>query len=101
MDKIHIVIPARFKSSRLPGKPLKKILGKEMIVRVADICAKVLSKEQIIIATDHLSIKAVCNKFGYKSLLTPKNCKTGTDRVFHVAKKIKSNFFVNVRETNL
>ena len=97
MDNIHIIIPARFKSSRLPGKPLKKILGKEMIVRVADICAKVISKKKIIIATDHLSIKAICNKFGYKSLLTPKNCKTGTDRVFYVAKKIKSNFFVNVQ----
>ena len=46
MDNIHIIIPARFKSSRLPGKPLKKILGKEMIVRVADICAKVISKKK-------------------------------------------------------
>lgn len=97
MNNIHIIIPARYKSSRLPGKPLKKILGKEMIVRVADICSKVLSKKQIIIATDNLSIQAACSKFGYKSLLTPKNCKTGTDRVFHVAKKIKSNFFVNVQ----
>lgn len=97
MPRIHIIIPARYKSSRLPGKPLKKILGKEMVIRVADICAKTIPKKQIIVATDNLSIRNVCKKFGYESLLTPKSCKTGSDRVFHVAKKIKSNFFVNVQ----
>ena len=97
MDKTHIIIPARFQSSRLPGKPLKKILGKEMVIRVADICSKILPKKQILVATDNLMIKNICKKFGYNSILTPKNCKTGTDRVFHVAKKIKSNFFVNVQ----
>ena len=57
MPKNHIIIPARYNSTRFPGKPLKKILGKEMVVRVADICAKVISKDQITIATDNFLIK--------------------------------------------
>lgn len=97
MDKTYIIIPARYQSSRLPGKPLKKILGKEMVIRVADICSKIFPKKQILVATDNFTIKNVCKKFGYNSILTPKNCKTGTDRVFHAAKKIKSNIFVNVQ----
>ena len=44
MSKNHIIIPARYNSTRFPGKAFKKILGKEMVVRVADICAKVISK---------------------------------------------------------
>ena len=47
-----IVIPARYKSSRFPGKPLAKILGKTMINRVWEICTKVLPKKKNIIATD-------------------------------------------------
>mgnify|MGYP006104215301 CR=1 FL=1 len=97
MTNAHIIIPARFKSSRFPGKPLKKILGKEMIIRVAEICAKIISLKKIIIATDSVPIMKVCQKYGYQSLITPKNCKTGTDRVFHVAKKIKSDFYINVQ----
>ncbi len=97
MHKIQIIIPARYQSSRLPGKPLKKILGKEMIIRVADICSKILPKKQILVATDNILIKDICEKFDYRSVLTPKKCKTGTDRVFYAAKKFKSNFFVNVQ----
>ena len=44
MTKIIIIIPARFKSSRFPGKPLKKILDKPMIIRVAEKCVKVVDK---------------------------------------------------------
>ena len=44
MKEVSIIIPARFKSSRFPGKPLAKILGKEMILRVCDICKKVIKK---------------------------------------------------------
>ena len=57
MKNIKIVIPARYKSSRLPGKPLIKILGKEMIVRVSEICAKIFGKKEVVIATDDKRIK--------------------------------------------
>ena len=97
VTKFKIVIPARFKSSRLPGKPLKKILGKEMIIRVAEICKKVANKEDIIIATDHTKIKKICEKRNFKTVMTSKNCKTGTDRVFQAVKNIKNSFFINVQ----
>ncbi len=94
MSRVKIIIPARYSSTRLPGKPLKKILGKEMIIRVADICSKTLNKRDVIIATDNFLIKKTCENYNFKSVLTPKKCKTGTDRVFFAAKKIKSDFYV-------
>ena len=51
--KIVIIIPARYGSSRYKGKPLVKILNREMILRVADICAKVTGKKNLYIATDN------------------------------------------------
>ena len=64
MNNISIVIPARYNSSRFPGKPLAKILGKEMIVRVCDICSKVLKRKNIYVATDDNRISAVVKKKG-------------------------------------
>ena len=52
MKKVVIIIPARFGSSRYRGKPLVKILNREMVLRVADICAKVVGKKNLFIATD-------------------------------------------------
>ena len=48
MKKIKIIIPARFKSSRLPGKPIIKILGKEMIIKVSEICSKLFGKKLLL-----------------------------------------------------
>ncbi len=98
MKKINIIIPARFGSSRFPGKPLVKILGKELILRVADQCAKVFTKRNVYIATDDKRINDLCKKHNFKTIITPKNCKTGTDRIFFAAKEIgKSDFFINVQ----
>ena len=58
MKNIIIVIPARFKSTRFPGKPLANILGKPMILRVAEI-AKVKEVEEIIVATENKKIANV------------------------------------------
>ena len=55
--KTVIIIPARYGSSRYKGKPLVKILNREMILRVADICSKVVKKEFLYIATDHKNSK--------------------------------------------
>ena len=83
---VSIVIPARFNSSRYKGKPLVKILGREMILRVADICAKVLDKKNIFIATDSKKISKIVSRAGYNFLMTSKKCLTGTDRVAEAAK---------------
>ena len=95
--KYIVVIPARYKSKRLPGKPLANIGGLPMIVRTYNQCAKVVSKDKIVVATDNLKIKNVCNEYNIKSIITSNKCLTGTDRVAEVAKKIKCNFYVNVQ----
>ena len=92
-----IVIPARYKSSRLPGKPLLDILGKSMIRRVWEQSIKASSKDKVIVATDDKRIFNHCNKFNIKCMITSKKCKTGTDRVAEIAKKINSEIYINVQ----
>ena len=94
--KITIIIPARYGSSRYKGKPLVKILGKEMILRVADICEKI-KIANVFIATDSKKIANVAKKNGHSYIMTSKNCLTGTDRVAEASKKIKSKMFINVQ----
>ena len=95
--KYLIVIPARYKSERLPGKPLADIGGLPMIVRTYNQCKKVVSKDKIIVATDNLKIKKVCEKYKIKTIMTSTKCLTGTDRVAEVSKKINCNFYINVQ----
>ena len=97
MKKIIIVIPARYASKRFPGKPLAKILGIPMIVRVATIAKKVKGINAIVIATDDKKIVKVCKKYNLEYLMTSKNCLTGTDRLSEVAKKIKADVYVNLQ----
>ena len=78
---VSIVIPARYGSSRYRGKPLVKFLNREMILRVADICANVVKKKNLFIATDSNKISNVVKKAGYNFIITSKKCLTGTDRV--------------------
>ena len=93
----YLVIPARFKSKRLPGKPLLDICGLPMIIRTYRQCAKVIPKSRILVATDDLRIKKVCKKENIKIVMTSKNCLTGTDRIAEVAKKYKAKFYLNVQ----
>ena len=95
--KFIVVIPARYKSKRLPGKPLANIGGLPMIVRTYNQCKKVVKKDQIIVATDSVKIKKVCDKYKINSLITSSKCLTGTDRVAEVAKKINCSFYINVQ----
>jgi len=95
--KPTIIIPARYGSSRYKGKPLVKILGREMVLRVADISKKVSGKENLYIATDSKKIQNVVKKAGYKSIMTSRKCLTGTDRVAEASKKINSKIFINVQ----
>lgn len=94
---LSIVIPARYGSSRFKGKPLAKILNREMILRVADICSKVVSKKNLFIATDSTKIANVVKKAQYQVIMTSSKCLTGTDRIAEASKKIKSKFIINVQ----
>ena len=95
--KYIIVIPARYKSKRLRGKPLATIGKLPMIVRTYNQCVKVVSKNKIIVATDSYKIKKVCDEYKIRTMITSNKCLTGTDRVAEVAKKIKCNFYINVQ----
>ena len=92
-----IVIPARYKSSRLKGKPLLDLNGVPMIIRTYRQCLKAVSAKKIYIATDNNLIKKVCNKEGAQVIMTSRNCLTGTDRVAEVSKKIHATTYINVQ----
>lgn len=92
-----VVIPARFESSRFPGKPLIDIKGKSMIKRVWEKCVEASSEENVIIATDDRRIEEHCSIHQMETIITSEECLTGTDRVAEVAKKIEADFYVNVQ----
>lgn len=83
--KTLCVIPARYASTRLPGKPLKDIAGKPMICRVYKRALKAQSMSEVLVATDDERILAVVKEHGGKAMLTAKNHPTGTDRLAEVA----------------
>ncbi len=80
----YVVIPARFASSRLPGKPLLDIAGKPMVVQVALQAANSQAK-QCVIATDHLPIVEAVHAHGFHAVMTRADHASGTDRIAEVA----------------
>ena len=82
-----VVIPARYASARLPGKPLLDIGGKPMVVRVAEQAAKSGASE-IVIATDFEKILSACEAHNFKAVMTRLDHASGTDRIAEVAQKL-------------
>ena len=83
--KTHIVIPARFKSTRLPGKPLLTIHGKPMILWVAEKAKLADFVDDMCIATDDEAIAKVCIEAGFDVVMTSNAHASGTDRLAEVA----------------
>tara|TARA_B100001250_G_scaffold226032_1_gene193907 strand:+ start:586 stop:1323 length:738 start_codon:yes stop_codon:yes gene_type:complete len=93
-----VIIPARYKSSRLPGKPLIDLLGKPMIIWVAEIASQAVGISNVFIATDDNRIANAVNQKGYKYIMTSSSCLTGTDRVAEASLGLKNyDIFVNVQ----
>ena len=92
-----VVIPARYKSSRFPGKPLAKINGKEMILHVAEKAEQAVGKENVYIATENSKIANIVKQAGYNVVITSDSCLTGTDRVAESSYEINADIFVNVQ----
>ncbi|WP_180176139.1 MULTISPECIES: 3-deoxy-manno-octulosonate cytidylyltransferase [unclassified Acinetobacter] len=82
----HIVIPARFASSRLPGKPLLEIHGRPMILRVVDQAKKVAGFDDLCVATDDERIAEVCRAEDVDVVITSADHPSGTDRLSEVAR---------------
>lgn len=92
-----IVIPARYKSSRFPGKPLVELNGKPMIQWVVELSAKTVGEENVYVATEDKRIADVVTKLGYKAVMTSDTCLTGTDRLAEFADKVKADIYINVQ----
>ncbi len=95
--KIIGVIPARYESSRFPGKPLADICGKPMIWWVYQQCIKVEDFDSVYVATDDKRIFDVCMSLDIRVIMTSDMHKTGTDRVGEVAGKIPADLIVNIQ----
>ena len=95
--KIIGVIPARYKSSRFPGKPLVDICGKPMIWWVYQQAKKVKEFDEVYIATDDERIKAACEEHTMNVIMTSDKHETGSDRVAEVAAKVEGDLFVNIQ----
>lgn len=92
-----VVIPARYVSSRLPGKPLVDLCGTPMIVRTYRRCALAAPAERICVATEDDRIRHVCESAGIRTVMTSADCLTGTDRVAQVAENIAADTYINVQ----
>lgn len=95
--KIIGVIPARYKSSRFPGKPLADICGKPMIWWVYQQCIKVSDFTDVYVATDDQQIFDKCNELNINVIMTSDKHPTGTDRIGEVARKISADLIVNIQ----
>jgi 3-deoxy-manno-octulosonate cytidylyltransferase (CMP-KDO synthetase) len=94
---VRIVIPARFGSSRFPGKPLAEILGKTMIQWVWEAVVKNRHGARVIVATDDRRIQEVALGFGAEVWLTSSSHPSGTDRMAEVAKGVDGDLWINTQ----
>lgn len=91
------VIPARYGSTRLPGKPLISIAGTPLILRVLHGVQRCKKIDRVIVATDDERIADVVRSAGGEAMMTPSDLPTGGDRVAYVAREIPSDIVINVQ----
>jgi 3-deoxy-manno-octulosonate cytidylyltransferase (CMP-KDO synthetase) len=91
------VIPARYASTRFPGKPLTMIAGKSMIERVVERVRQASLVSRVVVATEDPRIKSAVEAFGGEAIITRSDHRTGTDRVAEVATHLPAEIYVNVQ----
>lgn len=91
------LIPARYQSSRFPGKPLVKLLGKPMVIWVAQLTAEALGKENVYVVTDSGEIGRAVEDAGFSAIMSSQNALTGTDRLWEAAQQVRADIYVNVQ----
>ncbi|MCY1356640.1 3-deoxy-manno-octulosonate cytidylyltransferase [compost metagenome] len=96
-DRIAIVIPARFGSTRLPGKPLADILGKPMVQHVYDRARQVPGIHAVLVATDDTRVAEVVKGFGGKCVMTSPDHPSGTDRLAEVMAHVPADIYINLQ----
>ena len=95
--KVVIVIPARYGSTRLAGKPLISLAGKPMIQRVYERAKLAEKADRVIVATDDERVVKAVEEFGGEARMTRTDHRTGTERVAEVAAHVAGDVFVNVQ----
>ncbi|HBG26331.1 MAG: hypothetical protein A2Y10_01780 [Planctomycetes bacterium GWF2_41_51] len=95
--KILAVIPARYESTRFPGKVLAKQTGKYLIQHTWEQVRKVSMLERIIIATDSEIVRDACDSFGAECVMTSASHQSGTDRIAEAVAKINADIVINVQ----
>ena len=93
------IIPARYASTRFPGKPLAMIEGKSMIRRVYEQAAQAKTIDKLVVATDDESIAAHVHEFGGEVVMTNSEHPSGTDRCYEAFKKVAGdfNYVINIQ----
>lgn len=94
---VTVVIPARYGSSRFPGKPLVKLCGKPMVQHVYERAVACRLVSDVLVATDDDRIKQAVEQFGGRVLMVNGEYRTGTDRVAAVARMFAGEFFVDLQ----
>jgi 3-deoxy-manno-octulosonate cytidylyltransferase (CMP-KDO synthetase) len=94
---VLIVIPARYDSSRFPGKPLAPIAGRPMIQHVLERARQSKRASRSVVATDDERIRDAVQSFGGEAIMTRREHRTGTDRIAEVAVHIPADVYVNVQ----
>lgn len=95
--KSVILIPARYQSSRFPGKPLVPLLGKPMVLWVAELSAQAMGREAVYVATEDERIAQVVKEAGFNAVMTSDRALTGTDRLAEAAAQIEADIYINVQ----
>lgn len=83
---VTAIIPARYGSTRFPGKPLHKIAGVEMVERVRRVAQAAIGIDRVIVATDDVRIRTAVESFGGEAVMTPETCRNGTERAYEAVK---------------
>ena len=96
-SQVVIVIPARYGSTRLPGKPLVSLAGKPMVQRVYERAKLAKTAGRVIVATDDERIASKVREFGGEAKITRTDHRTGTERIAEVAAHVDGQVFVNVQ----
>ncbi|MDR1581515.1 MAG: 3-deoxy-manno-octulosonate cytidylyltransferase [Synergistaceae bacterium] len=91
------VIPARTASTRLPEKPLLKLAGRELVLRVLDGVRSSSEVDRVVVATDDERVARLVESEGGEAMMTPPELPTGSDRVAFAAGRIESRFVLNVQ----
>ena len=94
--KVLAVIPARYGSTRMPGKPLMDILGKPMIQWVFENVSRVRGFDQVVVATDDERIQGVCEGFGASVIMTSSTASCLIDRLQEVSEQLDADYYVSV-----